>query len=147
MSDLQMTRRRKPKPHGGSGADPNADWRRFVLDQVGYDEVARERLAQRADRRRALRRFLRGVLAGLIVYALAFLAVQAVLGWRHGRFDRYLPKPREERSASALHRSREALPHEAPDRHVMLSNPLYPPAPVDDADDDDGAAPAAADEG
>ena len=143
MSHRRLVRRPDLEPHADTGADLSAGWRKFVLDQVGYDEVARERAARRADRRRAVRRFLGGLLFGLIVFALAFGAVLAARSWREGRFDRYLPKQEEAPTPPPLS-ARWA--HEGPahatgrDTHRELRDPLTPPrVPSADADD---AAPA-----
>lgn len=146
MSDFQIVRRPGLEPRSGSGADPGADWRRFVLDQVGYDEVARGRSARRADRRHALRRFLGGVLFGLIVFALAFGATLAARSWREGRFDRYLPKTTEApMPPPPSARWAREIPAEVTgtrDTHEELQNPLASPAraAAPPSDDDDGGS-------
>jgi hypothetical protein len=141
MPHRDILRRSRLEPRSsGSGADPSQDWRRFVLEQVGYDEVGRARSARRADRLRALRRFVGGILFGLIVFALAFGATLAVQAFRAGRFDRYLPKPAAVSAPPPSARwAREAPPEptESRDTHKELQNPFAPPprAPSPDADD------------
>jgi hypothetical protein len=146
MSDWEIVRRPRLEPHNGSGADPNQDWRRFVLDQVGYDEVARERSARRADRRLAFRRFLGGLVSGLLVFALAYGVMRFAQSWHAGRFDRYLPTASEPAGAPPpSSRWTHADPAEATedhDTHVILKNPFAPTshAPNPSADDDDGGS-------
>lgn len=146
MSDWEIVRRPRLEPHSGSGADPNQDWRRFVLDQVGYDEGARERTARRADRRRALRRFLGGLVGGLILFALAFGAMRLAQSWHAGRFDRYLPTASEPAEAppqsSRWTRANPAEATEDHDTHVMLKSPFdsAPHVSNPSADDEDGGS-------
>lgn len=141
MSDWEIVRRPRLESHSGSGADPSADWRRFVLEQVGYDERARQRSARRADRLRALRRFVGGIIFGLIVFALAFVAVLAGQAFRAGRFDRYLPKataaPTPPPPSARWAREARSERAELRDTHKELQNPFAPPprAPSPDADD------------
>jgi len=151
MSDWEIVRRPRLESHSGSGADPSQDWRRFVLDQVGYDDVARDRVERRTMRRLAFRRFLGGVLLGLIIFALAFAIVIAAQCWRAGRFDRYLPKASEPAEgppppSSRWTRTSATETIEGRDTHVLLQNPLAPPprASSSSADDDGGSAPAEA---
>jgi hypothetical protein len=147
MSDLEIVRRSRLEPHKGSATDPEQDWRRFVLDEVGYDAIARDRTARRADRRRALRRFFGGLLFGLIVFALAFATVIAA---REGRFARLMPKKTEAPTPLPLSaRWTRTTPPEATedrDTHVIQQNPFAPPPrppalPTDP--DDDGPADSA----
>jgi len=119
-----------------------------VLDQVGYDEVARDRAARRMDRRRALRRFSGGFLFGLIVFALASATTLAVRSWHEGRFDRYLPKKAEAPMPSSSDRWVREIPAEptdARDTHRELQSPLAPPARAAalSSDDDDSSQPEA----
>jgi hypothetical protein len=134
------------RPGSGStidgGTDPSQDWRRFVLDQVGYDEVARDRIERRAMRRAAFRRFFGGMFFGLAVFALGFAVVFAVRSWRAGRLDRYLPQTNEAATVPLPLRLRERLPADAakPDAHVNLPSPLYPTTHAPGGADDDGSA-------
>lgn len=146
MSKWELVRRPEIEPYS-EGADPSKDWRRFVLDQVGYDEVARERTARRVDRRQAFRRFLSGVLGGLALFALAFVVVLAALSWWEGRFDRYLPEASAPVEVAPPPRMRAGPPDltESSDTHVLLPDPIHPavkasPSP---ADADDGDSPSA----
>jgi len=142
MPNRKLVRRPEWDLHSDRGGDSSGDWRRFVLEQVGYDEVARERVALRTERRRTVRRFIGGVLLGLIVFALAFAAVFAARLWREGRFDRYLPKAGATIEASpSLRRMRAGPPDatESHDTHVIQQNPFasppHPSPPVDPEDD------------
>lgn len=144
MSYRRLVRRPEFEPRSDSGADLSAGWREFVLAEVGYDEVARERIARRADRRRALARFLKGLLFGLIVAALAFAATFVARSWREGRFDRYLPK-REEAPTPPSPSARWV--HQVPakvtgrDTHKEFPDILVPPPRMSSADAD-AATPA-----
>jgi hypothetical protein len=139
MSNRKLVRRPEWELH--SGADPSGAWRRFVLEQVGYDEAARDQVARRAASRRTVRRFLGGVLFGLIVFALAFGLVVAGRSWREGRLDRYLPHAGEATDVPVPRRHPRAGPAdvtESRDTHVLQQNPfalpprLVPPAHSDE---------------
>jgi len=150
MSNRKLVRRPEWDLQSGREADPSGEWRRFVLDQVGYDEAARDLAARRAMRRRAVRRFLCGVMLGLAVFALAFAAVFAARLWREGRFDPYLPHADEAiQTPPLLHRARAgpADVTERQDVHVIQRNPFAPPpraAPPPADPDNDGPAQAEA---
>lgn len=144
MSDFEIVRRPRLEPHSGSGADPGKDWRRFVLDQVGYDEVARARAERHRMRVQAVRRFLTGLLGGLSLCALAFGALQGVRSWRAGRLDHYMPHVSEPVATPPSSRwMRTNAPPEATedrDTHVILKNPLAPPPHAVAAESEDSGS-------
>jgi len=129
MPNRKLVRRPEWDLQSGREADPSGEWRRFVLQEVGYDEAARDRAARRVTRRLAVRRFLGGVLLGLVVFALAFVLVFAARLWREGRFDPYLPHAGETmETPPLLHRARAgpADVTERHDTHVIQQNPFAP---------------------
>lgn len=147
MSKWELVRRPEIEPYSSGSADPSQDWRRFVLDQVGYDEVARDRIERKAMRGLAFRRFLSGLLGGLALFALALVVVFAALSWREGRFDRYLPEASEPVEVVPPQRTRVGPPDltESSDTHVILLDPIHPAARASSspAEADDGDAPPA----
>ncbi|WP_454886980.1 hypothetical protein [Sphingomonas oryzagri] len=143
MSDREIVRRPRLEPHNSRAADPSADWRRFVLEQVGYDEIGREQSARRADRLRALRRFIGGIIFGLIVFALALASLLAGQAFQAGRFDRYLPKASEAPAppppSARWARDARSQPLESRDTHEELQDPFAPPPRASAPDTDDGS--------
>jgi hypothetical protein len=87
MSRWEIVKRPEIEPHSGDDADPQQDWRRFVLAELGYDEEERARRARRID----WRGFFGGLLNGAILFAVAFGVILAALLWRDGAFDRFVP--------------------------------------------------------
>ena len=147
MSRWKPVRRRTLAPHSGHEPPYSDEWRRFVLREVGYDEPARERAAWWAELRQDFRRFLGGLLFGLVVFALALALGIGLRSWRTGKLDRYLPQKGEEAVMPQPVHTRDRLPADAgkPDRHVNLTNPLYPVAHPATGDDGDGTDATAAD--
>ena len=91
MPRWEIVKRPELESHSGGGPDPQQDWRGFVLAELGYDEDERWRRETRRLRWEAIRRFFRSMIVGALIFGCAFGAILAVLMWREGAFDHFLP--------------------------------------------------------